>query len=597
MFDAFLQPESLAPLLVPFEERGMFPRAADRARWEKLPAATLSVLSEWGKEAIQGYPTLTASGFMAYRRAGDRQAWEKPYFCRRKRLIGAALALCAFPLEKAFQDAVIDGLWLTLEETTWAVSAHYQGKDPLPMPDDPLIDLFSAQTAATVAQVCYLLEDTLDTACPGLVKRARNEIGRRVLTPFIEDNGYWWMGFREEKLNNWTPWILSNVIDAFLMTEKDRAVLAPGLSRTLGMLGRYLNSLPRDGGLDEGIGYWNMAGGSLLDCLESLDHATGGAINVYSEPIVRALGAFPPAMHVQDEYFLNFADCDARPYVNWQRVWRFGVLTDCAEARALGAERFSFKEDIYPKDTPQMNRALQALFFPPLPSEKPAAPAFTFLPHLQVFSWRRGSLYAAVKGGHNNESHNHNDVGSIIVYEKGEPVIADAGNVVYTGQSFGPKRYEQWHTRAKYHSIPLINGAEQQAGREYAAKNVRADETGASMDLEDAYPASSGVARFTRDIRVSASGVFLTDDIALLMPGTVEWCFLSRREPRFEGSRVLLGSMELRFPAGLTPAAERIDITDPRMARSFPGCLWRLSFSGGRAPRHQAVFELIPLNQ
>ena len=36
-------------------------------------------------------------------------------------------------------------------------------------------------------------------------------------------------------------------------------------------------------------------------------------------------------------------------------------------------------------------------------------------------------FYVAAQGGHNAESHNHNDVGNFIVFLNGKPVIVDVG--------------------------------------------------------------------------------------------------------------------------------------------------------------------------
>ena len=56
-------------------------------------------------------------------------------------------------------------------------------------------------------------------------------------------------------------------------------------------------------------------------------------------------------------------------------------------------------------------------------------------------------LTLAAKGGHNGESHNHNDVGSFIVAVDGVPAVADAGRPTYTAQTFGPDRYGKTVTK------------------------------------------------------------------------------------------------------------------------------------------------------
>lgn len=41
-----------------------------------------------------------------------------------------------------------------------------------------------------------------------------------------------------------------------------------------------------------------------------------------------------------------------------------------------------------------------------------------------------------LRGGHNGESHNHNDLGALAVFLDGRPVIVDPGRVTYTAHSF-----------------------------------------------------------------------------------------------------------------------------------------------------------------
>ena len=50
----------------------------------------------------------------------------------------------------------------------------------------------------------------------------------------------------------------------------------------------------------------------------------------------------------------------------------------------------------------------------------------------------------AVKAGNNDDSHNHNDVGSFILFKQGAPFIIDIGVETYSKKTFSPERYEIW---------------------------------------------------------------------------------------------------------------------------------------------------------
>src|SRR5437868_14155296 len=59
-------------------------------------------------------------------------------------------------------------------------------------------------------------------------------------------------------------------------------------------------------------------------------------------------------------------------------------------------------------------------------------------------------LYVAAWGGHNAQSHNHNDVGNFIVYGDGKPVLIDVGVETYSAKTFSPQRYEIWTMQSAY---------------------------------------------------------------------------------------------------------------------------------------------------
>ncbi|MCE5342043.1 MAG: heparinase II/III-family protein [Eubacteriales bacterium] len=593
-------------LLVPPERRKFFPSMEARHVWEVLPRR--GELLRWGDEATNGYPALPASAYLAYARSGDRRVFETPYFKRRSLLIGAALAECVAG-NGMYLDAVIDGLWLVCEESSWVLSAHNGAADgkpgheknmPLPDVTNPHIDLFAAQTAATLAHTVALLGGALEAVTPLLCRRVRLEVEKRVLTPFMERDDFWWMGFTRKDLNNWTPWILSNIIDAFLLLETDDDRLAAALTRVMRMLDRYLACQSEDGGCDEGCGYWNMAGASLLDCLESLRLATGEKADFYGEPLIRNIAAFPLKAHIAGEWYWNFADCDAKPMLDGERVYTFGLRTGNPALAALGYQIAVHRMSVIPQDTSQMNRVLYMLFTPLKPMvSQPAADYTVALPVLGVYAFARGYFYAALKGGHNGESHNHNDVGSCILFYRGEPCVVDAGNMVYTAKTFSSERYTLWNTRAAYHNIPLINGVEQREGVNYRATNVTWGENGASMDLQEAYPAEAGLIRYTRGLTMDGEdSVTVEDELTLTAPAPVEWIWLFRPEPTqataADGQKALcVGDLRMSVEPALTVCVEEIVVTDTRMPRSFPGNLYRVTMAADPAARHHVKFQFL----
>ena len=63
-----------------------------------------------------------------------------------------------------------------------------------------------------------------------------------------------------------------------------------------------------------------------------------------------------------------------------------------------------------------------------------------------------------MKGGHNAEMHNHNDVGSYTVVIGDQPVLADPGTEIYTKRTFTEHRYDSPVLNSYGHPVPVIGG-------------------------------------------------------------------------------------------------------------------------------------------
>jgi hypothetical protein len=98
----------------------------------------------------------------------------------------------------------------------------------------------------------------------------------------------------------------------------------------------------------------------------------------------------------------------------------------------------------------------------------------------------------ALKGGHNAEHHNHNDVGSYVVVVGERPVLLDPGAETYTARTFSKRRYESKLLNSFGHPVPVVAGQLQRPGREAQAKVLRTDFTDQAdtlhLDIASAYP-------------------------------------------------------------------------------------------------------------
>ena len=120
-----------------------------------------------------------------------------------------------------------------------------------------------------------------------------------------------------------------------------------------------------------------------------------------------------------------------------------------------------------------------------------------------------------MKGGHNGESHNHNDVGSFIVYIDGEPLFIDPGVGEYTAKTFSSKRYETWTMQSGYHNLPQINGVDQKDGKTFGARVVSHKDGLLTLDIAGAYPEEAAVKSWKRTVTATKTGVSVTEDFEL----------------------------------------------------------------------------------
>ena len=512
-----------------------YPTISDREKWNVVPE---SVRIGYIKKAEQylgkEWEILPATFFLDFVRNDNRTRYENMFFGRRQRLTCLVMAE-VFENKGRFLDDIANGVWAICEESFWGVPAHIGAQKKgsgLPDITEPIIDLFAAETGELLAWTYYLTGDKLNQISPLIKERIELEEDRRIITPYLGRNDFWWMGFNGERaVNNWNPWINSNVLNIALILEKNKVRREDVVYKSMQSIDVFLNGYPDDGGCDEGPGYWGRAGGSLFDYLDLLYLSTGGKINIYNDLLIRKIGQFIYKAWIHDDYYINFADASAINQPEAGLVYRFGkrindpVMIGFGSFLSIRQKNGRSSED--PDDGSLIRVIPDLLITNELQNEKPIEPftADMWLPGLQVMAARshpdsEKDLYFAAKGGHNAESHNHNDVGNFIVYADGRPLLIDIGVENYTAKTFSSNRYDIWTMQSQYHNLPTINGVQQAAGREYHAQNPQFSSTASkvsfSLDIAGAYPANAKVRSWNRRITLDRTkNLVLSEDYIL----------------------------------------------------------------------------------
>ena len=630
------------------------PKASDHPAWQQADQVTTAAIVQQATWNLNTpWPTPLLTDYRRFWQDGERQKHQDAYSGLRERTGKAAIAYGVTGQDVFLADAA-NGIALLLQMPTWCWSAHEQFAaargEVVPDQSRPYLDLGACETVSELAWLDYLLGDQLDAKFPGLRRWLRHEVEQRGIGPFLSDYPWDWIGGQGQPVNNWNPWICSQILIAALLLEPDaerRAAVAEVAMRRLDI---YLASLPADGGIDEGFAYWWQGLGRLLEGARALAEVSNGVLTLAGNPAVRAAAHYPVLMSWRDyagkpgtrDWFVNPADGSARPelVLPWEIPYHWALsVGDDALATAVAQFRNPSAPLVEVRDSQGLGRALVAMFdaeFVNLPSI-PAEPAGSttqskaaVFPDTQfAVAHSPSGLAYAIKGGHNDENHNHLDIGAVAIALDGIPYIIDLGAPTYTADTFSARRYELWLLQTGWHSAPTPWGHEQQVGRQYAGQKWQTDSDAnglltTSVDIAAAY-GIGGLSSWVRRISFSDDGhtIVLTDDatvapkataavdssaplesadplmtVRFILAGTVQfsdggilvggaedparvpaqdvsgpWPPIPPRHDDFPPRKLLLRWDDAEVAATL----EHREITDPRLARVWGGQITRLT--------------------
>lgn len=617
--------ELLRSHLAPAAAWRPFPRCQERAAWRALPAdATGALLAQAQKLLGSPWPALPASVFLDFARNGNRSRYESLYFERRGRLAAFALAECIEDKGR-FLDEVLNGLWLICEETFWGLPAHLglqKAGNGLPDAGEPVVDLFAAQTASTLAWTRYLLSTRLARLSPLIDARLQQEIERRILTPAFERDDFWWMWKGNNgsgaRLNNWNPWINSNLLTANLLAEPDAERRARAIHKLCRSTDAFLSDYSEDGACEEGPGYWGESAGAYFDLSAQLVSAVRGAPALLSEPFLRRMTHYPVDLHIAGRYSVNYGDATALAGAPGLLAYTIGRATGDGELAAFGASSLPADAALTGLSGAQAGfryRHLAGLFALAEARQAPKADALgreSWYPALRLATARQraGStdgFYFALQAAPNFRSHGHNDSGSFIVFHDGAPVFVDAGTQAYTAQTFSKDRYKIWLMQSAYHNLPTIGDQQQATGKaQFRASDphcaTSATEASIDVDLAPAYPAEAGLRHWRRHLTLDRTKgrIRLVEEFALDEARPIVLNFLTPRTPtQNQPGQIVLTALEAgQRPVSLSTGSlhleahfERIEIADPGLRATW-GQLYRIQLASPPVAAGNWSFEI-----
>lgn len=520
--------DELPNILISQEKWVPFLKIDDRAGWARVDQEMMKAYVKKGETYLNYmWPSVPATKSLLIERTGDREEYQGISFKKRE-VLGTLLLAEIAENKGRFLDQIIDGVWSICEESFWGVPAHLPKTKELSGLIDvsqPFVELFSAETSTFLAWVDYFVGDKLDAVSPQIRKRIYYETNNRIFQPLMtKHHGFMGANADGRRPNNWNPWICSNWLNAVLLLEKDNQKRTEAVTKILSVLDQFVNPYPQDGGCDEGPGYWGAAAASLYDNIAMLNLATNNSFTyVYNDEKFRNMGKFIYRAQISPLYFVNFADASPKPGMAADMIYRFGKDIHDPDMMKFGAYyrtpgegslgRFHYFREFFSLFIQQEYQSAQQGL--PLPKD-------TWLRDLQVMIARdkegaTDGFFVAAKGGNNDESHNHNDIGNYMVYYNGFPLLIDVGSGTYTRKTFSNKRYDIWYNCSEFHNLPTINGKNQLPGPDFKATNIGytngKDFSEIKLDIAKSYPFDAGVISWVRDIRLNREKNVMINDV------------------------------------------------------------------------------------
>lgn len=535
-------------------------------------------------------PDITEELFSLFEKDGSRLPYERVYFGRRKFL--AVLGLKALLEQQPSQvmERLAQVMLSICGEECWALPAHVNRKEA----DWRIcVDLFAAETAQTLSE----LADRLRGCLPAEVYDTVVEnVERRVFQPFFSSE----VPYRnwEHAEHNWNA-VCGGAIGSaclHLLREQPKRLEAY-LERICAALPYYIAGFAEDGACMEGLGYFTYGMTFFTNFAQELYDYTEGKQDLFcgdwgkfragQQDKRSRIAAFQEKCYFPDGKSISFSDgCSEErfrvgltavlamhyPEIELPSMERAAGLNDdtCYRFAALKMDLFRTGEYVtylkrqQPEAATGQERSatvqghtagedrLAAVHGQSVTGQEKAAAIWKnglrVLPSAQwCIACAENGAAMACKGGHNDEPHNHNDVGHFLYEAAGQMFLTDLGAGEYTKEYFGAGRYDIFCNQSLSHSVPVINGRGQLAGKEYCCTFFETQERDGmaviDMNLEQAYPKGL-LERFHRRISFSmATGEMKAADEFVLQEGedgTIIENLVTQIKPEWQQGKIVL---------------------------------------------------------
>ncbi len=512
-------------------------------------------------------------------KTGNRTEFEDGFFARRERL--AYLQLLALG-DDAYLDPLEEIICAICDEYTWLIPSHaYAGNEGREEEFDyTRVDLFASETGFYLSETMHMFGDKLSK---DIRYRIKHSVKTKLLDNF-ENRTFWWE--REDVGCNWTAVCAGGIAISYMYLFPERFVLVK--DRILAMFKQYIHrAFSDDGVCVEGVGYYGY-GIMLTMCFCDIYRQRYGDLPEFikNEKIQKMFDYHKNS--IIDGWPFPFSD------VSPCQVVRYGILELITKKVFPDYQLpyFDFVENYLLNREALATRVLDCIGRFDIKGVKNESnkEISRFYESAQIFSYKNKNYLLYVKGGDNNELHNHNDVGCFALYKGDKRIIADIGSGVYTWE-YGEDMVARYGEKifccgSCSHSVPIVGDTYQTYGENTRANLLSKSENNIKFEISNAYRLKDTYLTVEYDCK--ENGLIVNYEYKG-EEQPITFRFMSDFEPNLGDDKVMFGDVEVRLdiPYKLT--------YNKRQWETYSGTkwIWAIDFTISKAPAVNAKFEFI----
>lgn len=557
----------------------------DRAFWDKAARTdeAKALLTEAAKLKKQGLPPFIDSLYLHLNATNVRLPGENMMNARYSYLFKLALAEC-LENKRTYLPAIEEALLSLSAQKPWSIPAHDRNLNNF-KGTDYYVDLVVATAGNGIAQCVYMLDDRLDNKVKATVLNAFQEkVFRPIRRCLEETKPFYWFTVT----NNWNSVCIAGVTGAaltLLADKEERAyfVAAAEKYHVYGMKG-----YGDDGYCSEGVGYYNYGFRAYVLLREEVCRATQGKIDFFATPKFARVAQYGKKIQIQNGICPAYSDSRIGMSPDWFLI----NYCDNVLGTAPYAEKSTFPSisnlslyliEFFPNQAWKLQQTDEIRTA--LAEESDELHAFYDKTDILVARPEKGvtcRLAFSAKGGHNNESHNHNDIGSYAIVLGNETMAGDQGGPFsYPGDYFSAKAEDKYKCKGSFgHPVPVLDGKAQLTGAKaqgkVVTKNLTEGKDEFAIDCTSAYPVE-GLKKVLRSFVYDRNGIgslIIEDQFSAERPIAFETAIATRAQwKKLDDTHIELTSGDEKMIVGIVATgkvvftSEVIEINAPAYTR------------------------------